>query len=397
MAADAAFSPPLRVSRIFHRPRFWSILSDMNKSALAALLGSLAMLCSAAAPLPAAPSPSTTQTPDRIDGTPVVATLDAATLASGQVHRFWFRPSDTSMGQGWYVPVVVVRGAKPGPRLLITAGIHGDELNGIAVIHRLAAEVDPAGLSGTLVLVPGLNTPGLLQDAREFATGAGRGFANLNRSLPGKTSGGAAEVYADALWKRLLRPNADAAVDLHTQSRGTAYVLYAFASTPRTRAMATLVQPDVIKLDKGEKGTVENELTNDGVPAITFELGAPGVFDTATIARAVAGLRNLMTEMAMLPGQVRAPATPAFTGNDLVNVSSLRGGWATSLAPLGSDVVKGQPLAVVRDPFGRVVDTIVAPRGGRIVSGFTDPRRDPGSLIARLVFWNDDPKCADGC
>ncbi len=347
----------------------------------------------AAAPLAA----ETVLTGDRIDGTPVIATLDAASLAAGQVHRFWFRPADTSLGQGWTVPVIVVRGTRPGPRLLITAGIHGDELNGIAVIHRLAAGIDPATLAGTLVMVPGLNTPGLLQDAREFATGAGRGFANLNRSMPGKSPGGTAELYAEALWTRLLRPNADAAVDLHTQSRGTAYVLYAFASTPRTRRMAELVQPDVIKLDKGEKGTVENELVPAGVPAITFELGAPGVFDAATVARAVAGLRNLMTEMAMLPGKVRAPAAPPFTGNDLVNVSSLRGGWATALAPLGSLVGKGQPLAVVRDPFGRVVDTVVAPRAGRIVSSFTDPRRDPGSLIARIVFWNDDAKCAEGC
>ena len=149
----------------------------------------------------------------------------------------------------------MVRGSRPGPKLLLTAGIHGDELNGIAVIHRLAREIEPATLAGTLVMVPGLNTPGLLRDAREFATGGGAGYANLNRAMPGKSltekGSGAADSYAQALWTRLLRPNADAAVDLHTQSRGTAYVLYAFASTPRARRMAELVGPDIIKLDPG--------------------------------------------------------------------------------------------------------------------------------------------------
>ena len=47
------------------------------------------------------------------------------------------------------MPVIVIRGARPGHRLLLTAGIHGDELNGIDVLHRMAASVDPATLSGT--------------------------------------------------------------------------------------------------------------------------------------------------------------------------------------------------------------------------------------------------------
>ena len=344
----------------------------------------------------AAASPAAAPAADRIDGTAVVATLDAASLAPG-VHRFWFRAGDTALGQGWYVPVIVARGSRPGPRLLVTAGIHGDELNGVAVIHALARDIDAARLSGTLVLVPGLNTPGLLRDAREFATGGGGGYANLNRVMPGKESGDAADRYAHALWTRLLRPNADAVVDLHTQSRGTAYVLYAFASTPRARAMAELVGADVIKLDAGEKGTLENEMVPAGVPAITFELGIPGVFDAVTVARATAGLRNLMTEMAMLSGVMTRRATPPVVGNDLVNVTAPRGGWATLLAPLGSTVAAGQLLATIADPFGRTVATVTAPRAGTIVSTFTDPRRDPGGLIARLVFWNPDPKCVDGC
>ena len=134
-----------------------------------------------------------------------------------------------------------------------------------------------------------------------------------------------------------------------------------------------------------------------GVPAITFELGAPGVFDAATVTRATAGLRNLMIELTMLQGSVTRPATPPFVGNELVNVTAPRGGWATLDAPLGSAVVEGQRLATIADPFGRTIATVVAPRAGRIVSSFTDPRRDPGSLIARIVFWNPDPKCADGC
>lgn len=349
----------------------------------------LAALLLAAAPAAAAPN-------DQLDGIAVVDTLDAAALSPGAIHRRWFRAGINRIGQAWLVPVIVVRGAKPGPRLVVTAGIHGDELNGIDVIHRLVAGIDPNRLAGTLVAVPGLNTPGLLQGTREFASDASRASANLNRAMPGKPGDGAAEDVAARLWSGLLRPNADTAVDLHTQSRGTAYLLYAFASTPRTRRMAELVGPDVIKLDKGERGTIENELTDAGVPAITFELGAPEVFDPPSVARGVAGLRNLMTELGMLAGSVLAFPAP-FVGNDLVNVRAPQGGLATLSVRLGDDVVAGQRLATIADPFGRVVATANAPRAGRVVSIATDPRRETGSLIARIVFRSDDPKCAQGC
>jgi len=319
----------------------------------------------------------------------IIDKLDAAAVPPGQTRRFWFRAGDNQIAHHWFVPVIVVRGAKPGPRLLVTAGIHGDELNGIAVIHQLAATIDPAALAGTLVLVPGLNTPGLLAGTREFPDGS-----NLNRLMPGAETGAAAR-YAKRLWTGLLRPNADAAVDLHTQSRGTAYVMYAFASTPRTRRMATLVGPDILKMDPGEKGTVENELTRAGVPAITFELGRPEVFDAASVLRGVAGLTNLMTEMGMIAGTIADPAP--YVANRIVAVRTGQAGWMTLLAPLGSDVTKGQPIAHIADSFGRVIETIAAPQTGRINTIATDPRRDAGDMVVRIVWWDPDPGCALGC
>jgi predicted deacylase len=279
---------------------------------------------------------------------------------------------------------------------LITAGIHGDELNGIDVIHRLAS-IEPATLAGTLVMVPGLNTPGLLQSTREWTPDFSRASPNLNRVMPGKDGGRGIDDYAGRLWFRLLRPNADQAIDLHTQSRGTAYPMYVFASTPRTKAMAELVAPDIIKLDPGEKGTVENELTNDGVPAITLELGRPEMFDTQMVGRAVAGIVNLMREMTMLDGPVVPKSAITFTGNKQDVVRAPRSGWAVLVAPLNSDVRKGDEVAILSDAFGRVTARITAPVSGRVSTIFTDPRRAQGDMIVRIITNSDDPKCAMGC
>ncbi len=140
------------------------------------------------------------RTGDRNDGTPMIDRLDGGDFAPGQVHRFWFRISDNAIGQAWYVPVVVVKGARPGHQLLLTAGIEGDELNGIDVILKLVRTIDPAQLSGTIVTVPGLNTPGLLHHSRPFALGEGADGANLNWLMPGDvTSSARASLYAGRL------------------------------------------------------------------------------------------------------------------------------------------------------------------------------------------------------
>lgn len=354
-------------------------------------------LLAALALLAAAPAPAATEAIGALDGITVIDRLDVNDLAAASRNRFWLRAGASPVGQPWLVPVVVIRGAQPGPRLMLTAGIHGDELNGIAVLQRLAETIDPASLSGTITLVPGLNPPGLMQSARQFTPDWSRSAANLNREMPGQEGGALVADFAGRLWNRLIRPNADAAVDLHTQSRGTAYVMYAFASTPRTRRMAELLAPDIIKMDKGEAGTVENTLTADGVPAITLELGRPEMFDDQMIARGEAGLINLMRDMKMLPGRITPPPAGLFIANDIMAARATRAGWARLLLPLGAAVRKDQPLAEVRDSFGRLLETIASPADGRINMVATDPRIDAGSTVARIVWWSADPACANGC
>ncbi len=350
--------------------------------------------------LGAMPVAAATERVGSLDGVAIIDRLDVADLPMGRVDRFWFRAGENQLGQDWRVPVIVIRGARPGPRLLLTAAIHGDELNGIDVIHQLVAGLDPSTLSGTIIAVPGLNTPGLLQSHREWTPDDSRSQPNLNRVMPGddgaSNGSGGVDDYAGRLWSRLIRPNADQAVDMHTQSRGTAYVLYAFASTPRTRTMAELMAPDIVKLDRGDKGTVENELTNAGVPAITLELGGPEEFNAEMVRRGVAGITNLMRDMKMLAGPATV-SSKTFVANSIAVVRAPRAGFAHLLVPLGAAVAKDQPVATISDAFGRITETVKAPMAGRVNTIATDPRRARGGMLLRIVWWSADPQCAMGC
>lgn len=344
---------------------------------------------------PAGPAPVVYPEPAEID------TLDAASLPAG-THHFWFRVTPGPLGSAYRIPVIVVRGQRPGPRLLLTAGIHGDELNGIDVIHRLARELDPRRIAGTVTMVPGLNAPALANGTRNFTPRGGDSGDNLNRVMPGSNNAGAslAERYAHRVWHYLMRPNADTAVDLHTQSRGTAYTFYVFAETERARAIGRLFAPDVLRLDPGQAGTVENEMNRAGVPAITLEIGYPEIFDAAMNARAVDGVRRLMADLQMI-APADAPPLPrrdtVFVANNQVALRTGASGWLRLAVPLGARVTAGQVVATLSDSFGRTTETYTAPQTGIVSSVPTTPIREPGDMVMRIGYHDPNPECVNGC
>ncbi|WP_343525480.1 succinylglutamate desuccinylase/aspartoacylase family protein [Sphingomonas sp.] len=339
---------------------------------------------------------------NRIDGSPVIEKLDVAALPPGKT-RLWLRVDDNDIGQGYYVPIVVVKGTQPGPRFLLTAGIHGDELNGIGVIHQLVEGLDPAVMKGTLIAVPGLNAPGLRNSTRAF-TGSHHGTGeNLNRLIPQDPyahgdEGNAAQRYARRLWSQLFIGNTDFAIDLHTQSRGGAYPAYVFVATPAAKRIAMMLRPDSAYVNAGINGAVEDMLNANAIPAVTYELGGAEVFDSAMIARGLRGVRNVMIDRGMLPGKPDLRDPEPFLGNVVTNVDSPRGGWAQVRVQLNQYVKKGDVLAIVTDPFGRTIATLTAPLDARVAGMGTDPRTQPGDMVVRLLSWDDSLPCKrDGC
>lgn len=104
---------------------------------------------------------ATTFSGDTIQGVPVVTQLDVNDLEPGKTHRFMFQGVEMGTGQYWYVPVMVANGAKAGKRVLLVAGVHGDELNPVGAVQKVFAEVDPTKLSGAVVGIIGPSRPGV--------------------------------------------------------------------------------------------------------------------------------------------------------------------------------------------------------------------------------------------
>ncbi len=318
----------------------------------------------------------------------VVETLNIDNFGPG-IHRLRFNAGSRNTGESIWVPIVVVKGQTDGPSLMITAGVHGDELNGIATIHGLLKRVEGQALSGTLVLIPGFNQPGLNANNRHFVgSGGGGSMTDLNRIFPGRLSqGSVAERYVARLWRDVLKDNANYAIDLHTQTRGSDYPLFVFSDfrNSASRQMAFDLGPDVIKNDPGQSGSLETTMMEIGVPAVTFEIGGPKRWQVDLIDRAVDGIENVMRRLDMLTGDVTKPAIEPIIGANTTNIFTDYGGFAYIDVKLKDRVRKGQRVATIVDAYGRTVAEYVSPFDGVVLSVATDPLREPGAMLVRIL------------
>ena len=129
----------------------------------------------------------------------------------GTKDKFPFIPDRSFEASYLNTPVFVARGSAPGPSLCITAGVHGDELNGVEVARRAFARVDPGMLRGTLIALPAINAEGVRSGTRYLSD-----RRDLNRVFPGREGGSVATLIANAVFSVIER--CDALVDLHTAS-----------------------------------------------------------------------------------------------------------------------------------------------------------------------------------
>ena len=223
------------------------------------------------------------------------------------VYNYWLKMGSNTFGQPFLIPIIVVQGSSTGPTLGLTAAIHGNELNGIPIIHQLVETVDTNILKGRIIAIPGLNAVSIQVDERRFIDDE-----DLNRNFPGKPNGNRSEQYAYKIKERVL-PAFNFHIDMHTASFGRTNTLYARAdaSNDTIRTMAELQGADIILNGKGMPSfgdvsslsrTMRAEAVLNGTPSITVEYGNPQVFQNDIIARGLKGVYNTLKWLKMYDG-----------------------------------------------------------------------------------------------
>jgi uncharacterized protein len=272
----------------------------------------------------------------------------------------------------WEFPAFVVRGAAPGPTLAVTAGIHAAEYPPIEAATRVARELDPARLRGTVIVVPLVNLPGFFVRSIYVNPVDGR---NLNRAFPGSPDGAASARVARFLLEQVIE-GCDAYLDLHCGDMIEALVPFAgYHVTGRedvdgcSRAMSEVfgIEHVIASRSADVPGTAYANAALRGVPAVLAEIGQQGVYEQESVERLASGVRAVMAHLGMLP-RVQPPAPGPR--RELARFSWLfaeeNGTYHPSIAA-GDDVVEGQVVGEVRDLFGERLRELRAPATGTVL------------------------------
>ena len=284
------------------------------------------------------------------------------------------------LGQPVHLPVMVARGKRPGPVFGITAALHGNELNGIPVIHRLFEQLDTKALRGTVVAVVAVNVPGVLLHQRQFGDGS-----DLNHIFPGREDGAVGEVFAYRLLDRVVR-HCDSMLDLHTASFGRVNSLYVRADMTHqpTAALAYLLRPQIIVHNPPSDRTLRGAAAELGIPAITVEIGDPNRFQPNYVKTTLVGVRAVLGEMHMLPKRVVAFGPEPLLCERSYWLYADHGGLMEVFPRVTDRVAAGQTVASLRDIFGEVVREYVAPEAGVVVGRSVNPVGQTGARILHL-------------
>lgn len=273
-----------------------------------------------------------------------------------------------------------VRGERPGPAVLITAGIHGDEFGSVAAARDLIGWLETAPVAGEVQVVPALNPPALMAGTRQVPPAFGEG--DLNACFPGDPAGSPASRLAAAVWQSLVA-GADLVIDLHTASAGTASVLlwYLNAASPEAEAERRLAgaTPVRLALSLPLPGSLVAAAGQAGKPALILEVGEGGRLDDSAIAGAVAAVQALLTHL----WEQAPPRDPVVPLGGFVPVPAPAAGLLRMRVVTGDQVRAGDTLAVIC-PLHRREIPVPAPRDGLVLGVATAPWREEGARVAVL-------------
>jgi predicted deacylase len=341
---------------------------------------------------PATPAKiSTVYTGDVINGKKVVSSLNTDDLEPGKKHLLYFQGVQMSTGQYWYVSVIVAKGAKPGKRITLTSGVHGDEMSSVHTVQTVMGQLNAAEMSGTVMAVLDIARPAMESMQRRWpSSGRGLELIDMNREWPGDENGlNAVSRQAGLVFNRLLRPNTDLAIDFHTGTSGLDVSAFHIGDmgVPEVKTMTMLYPVPAIWDTPAYPGVLHNAYIDAGIPAFTPEVGVARRLELDMIPIFVEGTMNVFKHYGVVPGAIGRTAVDAnvYIGKNAVPVLTTHGGFIELLVKLNAKVTPGQKLAIQRNAFGEVVAEYASPVNGLVGGLRTDATSEPGNVLLFIL------------
>lgn len=313
---------------------------------------------------------------------PPSISIGGVTVAPGKQKRIELPVSRLPTQTLLSIPITVVNGSQGGPRLWLSAAIHGDEINGVEIIRQVLEQIDPCQLQGTLIAVPIVNVFGFIEQSRYLPD-----RRDLNRSFPGSAHGSLASRLAN-LFMREVVSRCTHGIDIHTASahRTNLPQIRANLDDPETYRCAKAFAAPLLMHATMRDGSLRQAATQRGIPILLYEGGEALRFDHSAIAIGVAGILRVMTVLGMMGLELTSTLYESLEVKESKWVRASRSGILHLKVVLGQRVDKKQLLCLISDAFGETSINTYAPFDALVIGYTQNPLVNQGDGILHLAL-----------
>lgn len=264
------------------------------------------------------------------------------------------------------IPIIVERSKKPGPTVLFSAGLHGDEINGVEIVRQLITQKINKPSCGTIICIPVLNVFGFVNQSRLFPDGR-----DLNRVFPGSKGGSLASRFAYYILKEVI-PHVDYIVDFHAggASRFNAPQIRIVPNDAELKALSEVFNAPFGLYSKNISGSFRNACTKLGKKILLFEGGKSAHIDLHITREGIEGSKRFLEHLNMLSSKQKTilPKKNTIYIKKSSWIRANSSGMFHVEVKINAFVNKGQLLATISDPYGKVEHKVKAPNSGYIIN-----------------------------
>ena len=284
------------------------------------------------------------------------------------------------------IPFTVLRGSPESRSVVILAGVHGDEYEGVAALQRIAKELDPRQLNGTVIIAPVVNPQAFSAGMRRNPIDSG----DLNRSFPGDPNGSVSSRLAALILNELIDGNT-AMLSLHGWSKEALvlpYGEYPVAHTEagqRSKECAYQLGFEYLHAYEWPAGVLGNSALEKGIAAVETEIGGQGTITAGGQALSRQVILKFLDFWKILNWK-DAPIPVKPLEVDHADIFAGYAGLFESHCSVGADVDAHMNLGVITDLDGTILQNIVAPASGKVAILRTFASVRPGDRLVQLFF-----------
>lgn len=279
------------------------------------------------------------------------------------------------------VPVIVERAKEDGPVVLLMAGLHGDEINGVEIIRRVIRKGFNKPVVGTIICLPVFNIFGFLNVKRELPDGR-----DLNRSFPGNEKGSLAAQFAYHFMKEIA-PHVDYVIDFHTGSaqRNNFPQIRCVMKDAESVELAKIFNPPFIMNSSFIPKTIREAISKKGKKMLLFEGGKTNSIEEMIVEEGLNGVKRFLSHLGMRTFKIDTSRdrTPIFL-TESKWMRAPNSGMFQTIVKNGAAVTKGEVIGIVTDPYGNFERKVKASTDGYIVCLNESPLVYKGDAIFHI-------------